>query len=81
LEIVEAMPGAGQGVNLPKFVIGIHTGVVVVGSRRRPREAAKQLDLGENANLAARIHRLKLSRNTVVVSAATQRLIKGQFVI
>jgi class 3 adenylate cyclase/predicted ATPase len=57
--------------------IGIHTGLVVVGemgggSRR------EQLALGDTPNIAARLQGLA-EPDTVVVSAATYRLIQGYF--
>jgi class 3 adenylate cyclase len=57
--------------------IGIHTGLVVVGeigdtSRR------EQLALGETPNIAARLQALA-APDTVVISAATQRLVEGFF--
>jgi class 3 adenylate cyclase/tetratricopeptide (TPR) repeat protein len=66
-----------QGVSLGVRV-GIHTGVVVVGSMgggaRRER-----LALGEAPNLAARLQGIAPS-NAVLISATTARLIQGWFV-
>jgi class 3 adenylate cyclase len=57
--------------------VGIHTGVVVVGEigGGAKREA---LALGETPNLAARLQG-RAAPNTVLISAATQRLIHGYF--
>jgi class 3 adenylate cyclase/predicted ATPase len=57
--------------------VGIHTGLVVVGEigGGAKREA---LALGETPNLAARLQGLA-KPNTVLISAATQRLIHGFF--
>ncbi|MGE0827623.1 MAG: BREX system ATP-binding domain-containing protein [Candidatus Binatia bacterium] len=57
--------------------IGIHTGLVVIGEIGSS-EKREMLALGETPNLAARIQGLA-EPNTVIVSAATQRLIEGQF--
>ncbi len=56
--------------------IGIHTGLVVVGEIGSGRR--EQLALGETPNIAARLQGLA-EPNTVVVSAATQRLMLGLF--
>src|SRR5262249_53071849 len=76
LEIVEALKKQTKAQPL-QVRIGIHTGLVVVGdigagSRR------EQLALGETPNLAARLQGLA-EPNTVIISAAAQRLIEGQF--
>jgi class 3 adenylate cyclase len=57
--------------------IGIHTGLVVVGEIGS-NEKRELLALGETPNIAARIQGLA-EPNTVIVSAATYRLIDGQF--
>jgi len=67
---------ARSGVSLAVRV-GIHTGLVVVGevgggSRR------EQLALGETPNVAARLEPLA-APGTIVISAATQRLIEARF--
>src|SRR5215831_1895226 len=82
LGIVEAMSRlnreleAGRGIRLA-LRIGIHTGLVVVGAMgggvRRER-----LALGDTPNVAARLQGLALP-DTIVVSGATQRLIRGAF--
>jgi len=76
LEIVEVVRGqAGQ--HSLQIRIGIHTGLVVIGEIGAGSRT-EQLALGETPNLAARIQGLAES-NTVLISAATQRLIEGQF--
>jgi hypothetical protein len=57
--------------------IGIHTGLVVVGGVD-PHGRQEQLALGVTPNIAARLQGLA-SPNTLVVSAATHRLIQGYF--
>jgi TOMM system kinase/cyclase fusion protein len=57
--------------------IGIHTGPVVVGEIGTGTKR-EQLALGETPNLAARLQGLA-DPDTVIISAATQRLIAGLF--
>jgi class 3 adenylate cyclase len=57
--------------------IGIHTGLVVVGDVGGGRRQ-EQLALGETPNLAARLQGLA-APDTVVLSAATWRLVQGYF--
>jgi class 3 adenylate cyclase/predicted ATPase len=76
LEIIEAMRGQTGQHALP-VRIGIHTGLVVVGEIGAGSRT-EQLALGETPNVAARIQGLA-EPNTVIISAATQRLIDGQF--
>ena len=67
--------GGGTSDRSPLPVrIGIHTGLVVVGEIGNS-ERRELLALGETPNLAARIQGLA-EPNTVMVSAATQRLIE-----
>ena len=66
----------GQTVQLA-LRIGIHTGVAVVGEIGGGGRQ-EQLALGETPNIAARLQGLA-APNTVVISAATQRLIQGYF--
>jgi class 3 adenylate cyclase/predicted ATPase len=83
LEIVEAIRlqvtgNGGQAKRQPLQVrIGIHTGLVVIGDIGASGRT-EQLALGETPNVAARIQGLA-EPNTVLISAATQRLIEGQF--
>jgi class 3 adenylate cyclase len=82
LEMVAAMQTLplGLSLSLPQPLqvrIGIHTGLVVIGEvgggARR-----EQLALGETPNIAARLQALA-EPDTVVMSAATQRLVQGFF--
>jgi len=57
--------------------LGIHTGLVVIGEMGGAGRQ-EQLALGETPNIAARIQGLAAS-NTIVVSAATYRLVQGYF--
>ncbi len=57
--------------------IGIHTGLVVIGEIGSS-EKRELLALGETPNLAARLQGLA-EPDTVVISAATQRLVQGLF--
>jgi class 3 adenylate cyclase len=66
----------GQGVRLAVRV-GIHTGLVVVGEVGGGSRQ-EQLALGETPNLAARLQGLA-APDTVVVSPATFRLVRGYF--
>ena len=65
-----------QGVRLAVRV-GIHTGLVVVGEMGGGGRQ-EQLALGDTPNIAARLQGLA-APDTVVISAATQRLIQGYF--
>jgi class 3 adenylate cyclase/predicted ATPase len=76
LEIVEAIRRQARQQPL-QVRIGIHTGLVVVGEIGAGSRT-EQLALGETPNVAARIQGLA-EPNTVIVSAATHRLIEGQF--
>ncbi|HSF31480.1 MAG TPA: adenylate/guanylate cyclase domain-containing protein [Candidatus Tectomicrobia bacterium] len=57
--------------------LGIHTGLVVVGEMGGGSRH-EQLALGETPNVAARLQGLA-APDTIVISAATQRLIQGAF--
>jgi class 3 adenylate cyclase/predicted ATPase len=57
--------------------VGIHTGLVVVGSMGGGSRQ-EQLALGETPNIAARIQGLA-APNTIAVSDATYRLVQGYF--
>jgi predicted ATPase/class 3 adenylate cyclase len=82
LGIVEAMDTLNsqlaqrQGIRLAVRV-GIHTGLVVVGEIGGSGRQ-EQLALGDTPNIAARLQGLA-APDTVVISAATQRLIQGYF--
>jgi len=76
LNAVAALGTRGPGVSLT-LRVGIHTGLVVIGevgggSRR------EQLALGETPNVAARLEALA-EPGTVVISAATHRLVERRF--
>jgi class 3 adenylate cyclase len=58
--------------------VGIHTGLVVVGDVGSG-DRHERLALGETPNVAARLQGLA-APDTVVISAATQRLVHGLFV-
>src|SRR6266571_2944826 len=65
---------------LPLHVrIGIHTGLVVVGDLGGGGYPDPMAIVGETPNLAARVQGVA-EPDTVVISAATQRLIEGYFV-
>jgi class 3 adenylate cyclase len=72
-----ALAGEGRGEGRLQVRIGIHTGLVVVGEIGGG-ERREQLALGDTPNIAARLQGLA-EPNTVLVSAATQRLIDGSF--
>ena len=57
--------------------VGMHTGLVVVGEVGGGQRQ-EQPALGDTPNLAARLQSLA-APNTVVISAATQRLVEGYF--
>ena len=65
-----------QGVRLA-IRLGIHTGLVVVGAMGGGGRQ-EQLALGETPNIAARLQSLA-APDTVVISAATFRLVQGYF--
>ncbi|HEV8713122.1 MAG TPA: adenylate/guanylate cyclase domain-containing protein [Candidatus Binatia bacterium] len=72
--------GRGSDLFLPHRLqvrIGIHTGPVVVGEMGGGGKR-EQLALGETPNIAARMQGIA-EPNTVVISAATQRLVEGLF--
>ena len=66
-----------QGARGLQVRIGIHTGLVVVGEVGGGAKR-EQLALGETPNIAARVQG-QAAPNTVVVSAATLRLLHGLF--
>ncbi len=82
LELIEAMREQGtgnrvQGEKSLQVRIGIHTGLVVIGDVGTSGRT-EQLAVGETPNLAARLQSLA-EPNTVIISAATQRVVEGQF--
>jgi predicted ATPase/class 3 adenylate cyclase len=82
LDLLEAMGGLNSrltrhyGVQLA-VRIGIHTGLVVVGDIGAGNRQ-EQLALGDTPNVAARIQGLA-APDTVVISPATFRLVRGYF--
>jgi class 3 adenylate cyclase len=82
LSILEAMETLNtqlerdKGLRLP-IRVGIHTGLVVVGEMGG-RGRQEQLALGDTPNIAARIQGLA-GPDTVLLSAATHRLVQGYF--
>jgi class 3 adenylate cyclase len=78
LQMIEAMREAPAQSGTPLQVrLGIHTGIVVVGDIGAGNRT-EQLALGETPNIAARIQG-QAEPNTVVMSAATYRLVEGLF--
>ena len=82
LGIVEAMEGLNRGLQQKIGVklevrLGIHTGLVVVGEMGGGSRH-EQLALGKTPNIAARLEGLAQA-NTIVISAATHRLVAGFF--
>jgi class 3 adenylate cyclase len=71
------LPPQGGKEKALQVRIGIHTGLVVIGDIGVGNHS-EHLALGETPNIAAHIQGLA-KPNTVLVSAATQRLIEGQF--
>jgi class 3 adenylate cyclase len=78
LEQLNTHLGQAQQIRLAVRV-GIHTGLVVVGEMGSGSRQ-EQLALGETPNMAARLQGLALP-DTVVISAATQRLVQGYFIM
>jgi predicted ATPase/class 3 adenylate cyclase len=82
LGILEAMDALNTRLERDKGLrlavrVGIHTGLVVVGEMGG-RGRQEQLALGDTPNLAARIQGLA-EPDTVLISAATHRLVQGYF--
>src|SRR5712691_11405411 len=70
---IEAHSGAPLQVR-----IGIHTGLVVAGEMGTEDQPEPLAIVGETPNIAARVQE-KATPNTVVISAATYRLVQGFF--
>ena len=79
LAVVGTIPAlvtpAGEALSVQ---IGIATGLVVVGDLVGQGAAREEAVVGETPNLAARLQTMALP-GKVVVSAATQRLVRGLF--
>jgi class 3 adenylate cyclase/tetratricopeptide (TPR) repeat protein len=58
--------------------VGIHTGLVVIGDIGAGSSRDREAIVGETPNIAARLQG-EAEPDTIVVSAATRRLIEGQF--
>lgn len=71
------LPQGGKEFRRLQVRIGIHTGLVVVGDIGAGAQR-EQLALGETPNIAARLQGLA-EPDTVVISAATYRLVQGLF--
>jgi class 3 adenylate cyclase len=76
LEIVEVVGAADARLAVR---VGIHTGLVVV-AEMGGGERADTVALGETPNVAARVQALA-TPGTVVVTAATHRLVAGLFIV
>jgi class 3 adenylate cyclase/predicted ATPase len=84
LSILEAMETLNARLQRDKGLhlavrVGIHTGLVVVGAMGGSGRQ-EQLALGDTPNLAARIQGLA-EPDTVLISAATHRLVQGYFTV
>lgn len=78
MEALNARLQQSHGVRLA-MRIGIHTGLVVIGGDTQPG-ALEPLALGITPNIAARLQGLA-APDTVVISAATEALVQGYFVL
>ncbi len=74
---VRLRPGSSADHVPLQVRIGIHTGLVVVGELGG-RDYREAMALGETPNIAARLQGLA-APDTVVISAATSRLVEGLF--
>jgi class 3 adenylate cyclase len=82
LEMVEAIGTLNTRLEREKALhlairVGIHTGIVVEGEMGGG-DRREQLALGDTPNVAARIQGIA-APNTVLISAATHRLVEGYF--
>jgi class 3 adenylate cyclase len=84
LAIIEAMAPLNTRVE-PRYGVrvavrlGLHTGLAVIG-QMGSEVHQEQLAMGDTPNIAARLQRLA-APNTVVLSAATARLVQGVFAL
>ena len=77
LAIVAAVQDVQTGSGVPLRVrVGLHTGPVVLGRE----EGAEAQAFGDTPNIAARVQAAAMP-DTVVISAGTQRLVAGMFVV
>jgi predicted ATPase/class 3 adenylate cyclase len=80
LEILSAISQAAEKVGKPLHVrIGIHTGLVVVGQLGGKDNPDPMAVAGETPNVAARLQAIA-EPGTVIISAATYRLVEGFFI-
>jgi class 3 adenylate cyclase/predicted ATPase len=79
LEIVSAVSREALAGQKVRVRVGIHSGLVVVGEVGVPGHRA-ELAVGETPNVAARVQ-AEASPDTVVVSHATERLVRGFFMM
>jgi class 3 adenylate cyclase/predicted ATPase len=79
VEALRASPALQARLPQPLQVrIGIHTGLVVAGEMGTEDQPERFAIVGETPNIAARLQE-KAAPNTVLISAATYRLIEGYF--
>jgi class 3 adenylate cyclase len=78
LRVVGGGQGEGATARVLQVRIGIHTGLVVAGEVGAGDTRESLAIVGETPNLAARLQGLA-APDTVVISAATQRLVEGFF--
>lgn len=71
---------AGEGRPRLEARVGIHTGLVVAGEIGAGQDAESLAIVGPTPNVAARLEEIA-EPNTVVISAATQRLVEGYFTV
>ncbi|MCX5739985.1 MAG: AAA family ATPase, partial [Proteobacteria bacterium] len=84
LEILAALRSLNDTLEPPHGIrlaarVGIHTGPVVIGAMGRGAKS-EVLALGDTTNIAARVEGMA-KPDTVVITAATQRLVGGLFVV
>ncbi len=72
-------PQGGKELRTLQVRIGIHTGLVVAGEMGVGDQPEPLAIVGETPNLAARLQQDIAQPNTVVISAATHRLVEGYF--
>ncbi len=77
LEIVRAVSRSVVGGRTLQVRVGIHSGLVVVGEVGVPGRRA-ELAVGETPNVAARVQ-AEAEPDTVAISQATERLVRGFF--
>ena len=78
LAVVDAAQGSQSGENRLEVRVGIATGLVIVGDVIGAGASREHVIVGETPNLAARLQSVA-HPNTVVISAATRRLLGQLF--